>query len=75
MELILATRHIEKKMAKNVKNSNSDKSISWRMDDKYFIESAPSRLCSAGVENYSAGWFAQAHTVLNLFEFYCESTS
>lgn len=57
-------------MAKNVKPSsvtnNGSKRVkgtSWRVDEKYFMESSSSRVFQTGVENYSAGWLAQGHEV------------
>jgi hypothetical protein len=66
-----AVRQIEGKMAKNVKPSSSATDIgskpangpSWRVDRKSFVELSCSRVFQTGVENYSAGWLAQAHEV------------
>jgi hypothetical protein len=61
--LIKAASHLESIIKKNVKTAEGLLDFSWRVDSRYFIDSMSSQILSAGVENYSAGWLAQAHTV------------
>jgi glycine betaine/choline ABC-type transport system substrate-binding protein len=41
-------------------------SLNWRIDKQHFAEPTASRVFPPGVENYSAGWFAQGHMVWEL---------
>ena len=48
----------------DITDTKKCKGPSWRVDNKYFVDSNPSRTFQKGVENYSSGWFAQGHEVL-----------
>jgi hypothetical protein len=49
---------------KKKKNTNPDPNR--RINQNNFVEKG-SRLCEPGAVNFSAGWFAQGHTVRPLF--------
>jgi hypothetical protein len=53
-------------MAKNVKEPKFGKKINWRVHKENFAPPHASRKFPPGVETYSAGWFAQGHTVSQL---------
>jgi hypothetical protein len=62
-DLLEATESIAKKMSRNVKVAEPGQHINWRIDSRSFLKADPSRKVPPGVETYSAGWFAQGHSV------------
>ena len=63
VELFRSMHHIAKKMSLQVKVPHTDIKVSWRKDPNNFAEAHPSRSFPTGVETYSAGWFAQGHSI------------
>jgi hypothetical protein len=62
--LRLGTVSITPLLSKSIRKKVPGKSApNWRIHKKNFVTSMASRVCEPGAVTFSAGWFAQAHTV------------